>query len=433
MKIIKSWEDGFDEALNRIVNRGRIGRADVEASVRNIINQVREKGDEAVIKFTKKFYNYHLSPENIKVSGEEIENAYASIDKKVLEHLKLTAERIKKFHAHQAENVGQGFSLAEDGILLGQVIRPLAIVGVYAPGGKASYPSSVLMNVIPGKVAGVKKVIMCTPASAGRLNPSVLIAADIVGVDEIFCIGGAQAIAGMAYGTETIPRVDKIVGPGNIFVAEAKRMVFGDVDIDMVAGPSEILVIADKSARADFIAADLLSQAEHDELAYPLLITDSLDLAENVIREIDNQKKTLNRSEIIDNCLKNNCICFVVKSLSEGINLANEIAPEHLELMVDSPENLIDKIENAGAIFLGKFTPEAVGDYAAGPNHVLPTGGTARFFSPLGVYDFIKRSSLISFSEKNLKEIAPVVKSIAEVEGLIAHANAVEIRIRTKT
>src|SRR3989338_5813547 len=362
MKIIKSWEDGFDEALNRIVNRGRIGRADVEASVRNIINQVREKGDEAVIKFTKKFDNYHLSPENIKVSSEEIENAYASIDRKILDHLKLTAERIKKFHEHQVE---KSWSYKEEGILLGQVIRPLAIAGVYAPGGKASYPSSVLMNVIPAKVAGVKKVIMCTPASAGRLNPYVLVAADIVGVDEIFCIGGAQAIAAMAYGTETIPKVDKIVGPGNIFVAEAKRMVFGDVDIDI--------------------------------------------------------------------CLKNNCICFIVKSLSDGINLSNKIAPEHLELMVDSPENLIDKIENAGAIFLGKWTPEAVGDYVAGPNHVLPTGGTARFFSPLGVYAFIKRSSLISFSEKNLKDIAPVVKNIAEVEGLTAHAKAVEIRIRTKT
>ncbi len=426
MKIVKTWEDGFDEALNRIVNRGRIGRTDVEDSVRNIINQIKEKGDEAVIKFTKKFDNYHLSYENIKVSGEEIENAYASIDKKILEHLRLAAGRIRKFHERQIE---KSWSYEEDGVLLGQVIRPLAIAGVYAPGGKASYPSSVLMNVIPAKVAGVKKVIMCTPASAGRLNPYVLVAADIVDVDEIFCIGGAQAIAAMAYGTETIPKVDKIVGPGNIFVAEAKRMVFGDVDIDMVAGPSEILVIADKSARADFIAADLLSQAEHDERAYPLLITDSLDLAENVVREIDNQKKSLGRSEIIDNCLKNNCICFIVKSLSDGINLSNKIAPEHLELMVDSPENLIDKIENAGAIFLGKFTPEVVGDYVAGPNHVLPTGGTARFFSPLGVYDFIKRSSLISFSENNLKDIAPVVKSIAEVEGLIAHAKAVDKRL----
>ena len=427
MKIIKSWENGFDEALNRIVNRGRIGRADVEASVRNIINQVREKGDEAVIKFTKKFDNYHLSPENIKVSGEEIENAYASIDKKILEHLKLTAERIKKFHEHQVE---KSWSYNEDGVLLGQIIRPLAIVGVYAPGGKASYPSSVLMNVIPAKVAGVKKVIMCTPASAGRLNPSVLIAADIVGVDEIFCIGGAQAIAGMAYGTETIPRVDKIVGPGNIFVAEAKRMVFGDVDIDMVAGPSEILVIADKSARADFIAADLLSQAEHDELAYPLFITDSLDLATDVVKELDIQKKSLSRSEIIDNCLKNNCICFVVKDIDEGIELSNKIAPEHLELMMEDPDKMIDKVQNAGAIFLGKFTPEAIGDYAAGPNHVLPTGGTARFFSPLGVYDFVKRSSLISFNEKSLKDIAPTVKGIAEAEGLTAHAKAIEIRLK---
>ena len=427
MKIVKTWEDGFDEALNRIVTRGIAVRPDVEASVRNIINKVKEKGDEAVIKFTKKFDNYHLSPENIKVSGEEIENAYASIDKKILEHLKLTAERIKKFHEHQVE---KSWSYNEDGVLLGQIIRPLAIVGVYAPGGKASYPSSVLMNVIPAKVAGVKKVIMCTPASAGRLNPSVLIAADIVGVDEIFCIGGAQAIAGMAYGTETIPRVDKIVGPGNIFVAEAKRMVFGDVDIDMVAGPSEILVIADKSARADFIAADLLSQAEHDELAYPLFITDSLDLATDVVKELDIQKKSLSRSEIIDNCLKNNCICFVVKDIDEGIELSNKIAPEHLELMMEDPDKMIDKVQNAGAIFLGKFTPEAIGDYAAGPNHVLPTGGTARFFSPLGVYDFVKRSSLISFNEKSLKDIAPTVKGIAEAEGLTAHAKAIEIRLK---
>ena len=427
MKIVKTWEDGFDEALNRIVTRGIAVRPDVEASVRNIINKVKEKGDEAVIKFTKKFDNYHLSPENIKVSGEEIENAYASIDKKILEHLKLTAERIKKFHEHQVE---KSWSYNEDGVLLGQIIRPLAIVGVYAPGGKASYPSSVLMNVIPAKVAGVKKVIMCTPASAGRLNPSVLIAADIVGVDEIFCIGGAQAIAGMAYGTETIPRVDKIVGPGNIFVAEAKRMMFGDVDIDMVAGPSEILVIADKSARADFIAADLLSQAEHDELAYPLFITDSLDLATDVVKELDIQKKSLSRSEIIDNCLKNNCICFVVKDIDEGIELSNKIAPEHLELMIEDPDKMIDKVQNAGAIFLGKFTPEAIGDYAAGPNHVLPTGGTARFFSPLGVYDFVKRSSLISFNEKSLKDIAPTVKGIAEAEGLTAHAKAIEIRLK---
>jgi len=427
MKIVKTWEDGFDEALNRIVTRGIAVRPDVEASVRNIINKVKEKGDEAVIKFTKKFDNYHLSPENIKVSGEEIENAYASIDKKILEHLRFTAERIKKFHEHQVE---KSWSYNEDGVLLGQIIRPLAIVGVYAPGGKASYPSSVLMNVIPAKVAGVKKVIMCTPASAGRLNPSVLIAADIVGVDEIFCIGGAQAIAGMAYGTETIPRVDKIVGPGNIFVAEAKRMVFGDVDIDMVAGPSEILVIADKSARADFIAADLLSQAEHDELAYPLFITDSLDLATDVVKELDIQKKSLSRSEIIDNCLKNNCICFVVKDIDEGIELSNKIAPEHLELMIEDPDKMIDKVQNAGAIFLGKFTPEAIGDYAAGPNHVLPTGGTARFFSPLGVYDFVKRSSLISFNEKSLKDIAPTVKGIAEAEGLTAHAKAIEIRLK---
>jgi histidinol dehydrogenase len=427
MKIVKIWEDEFDDAVRRIMNRGMIMRADVETSVRNIINHVREKGDAAVIKFTKKFDNYRLSQENIRVSGEEIENAYAGIDKKRLGDLKFAAERIRKFHGHQIE---KSWNYEEDGIILGQIVKPLEIVGAYAPGGKASYPSSVLMNVIPAKVAGVKKVILCTPSSQGRLNPFILVAADIAGVDEVFCIGGAQAIAAMAYGTETIPCVDKIVGPGNIYVAEAKRMVFGDVDIDMVAGPSEILIIADKNARADFIACDLLSQAEHDESAYPLLITDSLDLAEDVKRELEVQKKSLNRSEIINNCLQRNCIGFIVKNIEDGIELANRIAPEHLELMIKNPDTVLDKVKNAGAVFLGSYTPEAVGDYAAGPNHVLPTGGTARFFSPLGVYDFIKRSSLVSFSQKGLRGIAQVVKEIADIEGLTAHANAVDIRIR---
>lgn len=427
MKILKMGDDGFKEGVDRIVNRGSVQRADVETSVRNIIKQVKEKGDEAVIKFTKKFDNYYLSPENIRVSKEEIENAYASVGKKELGSLKIAAERIRKFHLHQIE---KSWNYEEDGVLLGQIIKPLSIVGVYTPGGKASYPSSVLMNVIPAKVAGVEKVIMCTPPSGGRLNPYVLVAADIGGVDEIFSVGGAQAIAAMAYGTETIPRVDKIVGPGNVYVAEAKRMVFGDVDIDMVAGPSEILIVADKNARADFIAADLLSQAEHDESAYPMLITDSLDLAAKVVLELDNIKKSLDRSEIIDKCLQKNCFCFVVRDIEEGIDIANRIAPEHLELMVENPGALIEKVKNAGAIFLGNYTPEAVGDYAAGPNHVLPTGGTARFSSPLGVYDFIKRSSLISFPEKNFRDIAPIVKDIAEVEGLTAHAKAVDIRVK---
>jgi len=427
MKILKTGDDGFKEVLDRIVNRGSVQRADVEASVRNIIEQVKEKGDEAVVKFTKKFDNYYLSPENIRVSKEEIENAYASLNKKELGSLKIAAERIRKFHLHQIE---KSWNYEEDGVLLGQIIKPLSIVGVYTPGGKASYPSSVLMNVIPAKVAGVEKVIMCTPPSGGRLNPYVLIAADIGGVDEIFSVGGAQAIAAMAYGTETIPRVDKIVGPGNVYVAEAKRMVFGDVDIDMVAGPSEILIVADKNARADFIAADLLSQAEHDESAYPLMITDSPELAVKVTEELEAQKKSLDRSEIIDKCLQKNCFCFVVRDIEEGIGIANRIAPEHLELMVENPGTLLEKVKNAGAIFLGNYTPEAVGDYAAGPNHVLPTGGTARFSSPLGVYDFIKRSSLISFPEKNFRDIAPIVKDIADVEGLTAHAKAVEIRLK---
>ncbi|OGV96160.1 MAG: histidinol dehydrogenase [Nitrospinae bacterium RIFCSPHIGHO2_02_39_11] len=426
MKILKTGDDGFKEVLDRIVNRGSVQRADVEASVRNIIEQVKEKGDEAVVKFTKKFDNYYLSPENIRVSKEEIENAYTSVGKKELGSLKIAAERIRKFHLHQIE---KSWNYEEDGVLLGQIIKPLSIVGVYTPGGKASYPSSVLMNVIPAKVAGVEKVIMCTPPSGGRLNPYVLIAADIGGVDEIFSVGGAQAIAAMAYGTETIPRVDKIVGPGNVYVAEAKRMVFGDVDIDMVAGPSEILIVADKNARADFIAADLLSQAEHDESAYPLMITDSPELAVKVTEELEAQKKSLDRSEIIDKCLQKNCFCFVVRDIEEGIGIANRIAPEHLELMVENPGTLLEKVKNAGAIFLGNYTPEAVGDYAAGPNHVLPTGGTARFSSPLGVYDFIKRSSLISFPEKNFRDIAPIVKDIADVEGLTAHAKAVEIRM----
>src|SRR3990172_6899278 len=426
MKILKTGDDGFKEVLDRIVNRGSVQRADVEASVRNIIEQVKEKGDEAVVKFTKKFDNYYLSPENIRVSKEEIENAYTSVGKKELGSLKIAAERIRKFHLHQIE---KSWNYEEDGVLLGQIIKPLSIVGVYTPGGKASYPSSVLMNVIPAKVAGVEKVIMCTPPSGGRLNPYVLVAADIGGVDEIFSVGGAQAIAAMAYGTETIPRVDKIVGPGNVYVAEAKRMVFGDVDIDMVAGPSEILIVNDGSGEPSWVAADLLSQAEHDELASGILLTTSRKMAEAVAQEVSIQIKHLKRQAIARGSIDRYGAIIITKDLNDAADISNQIAPEHLELFVRKPFKFLQKIKNAGAIFLGFHTPEALGDYMAGPNHTLPTGGTARFSSPLGVEDFIKRSSVLAFSTQGLKKLGRNVARFAEIEGLEAHGKSVLVRI----
>ncbi|MBI5183824.1 MAG: histidinol dehydrogenase [Nitrospinae bacterium] len=428
-KIIRSWEDGYKEAVKGLVLRGTrcsTDIRDIENIVREIIENVHKGGDEALIEYTKRFDGVDLTPSEIKVKKEEIDEAYRRGDKEGIISIKAAIKRIERFHTKQIE---RSWDYQEgDGVILGQIISPITQVGVYIPGGKASYPSSVLMNVIPAKIAGVKKIVMCTPSSHEDINPYVLISADISGVDEIFKVGGAQAIAAMAYGTGTIPKVDKIVGPGNIYVAIAKRLVFGDVGIDMIAGPTEILIIADETGRADYITADLLSQAEHDEMAVPILVTTSEELAEDVERRLSIQGDELSRSVIIEKSLERNGFIFIVKDMDEAIELSNQIGPEHLELAVDDPLKMLDGIENAGAIFLGHYTPEAVGDYMAGPSHVLPTGRNSRFSSPLGVYDFIKRSSLISYTERGLRKIADPLLDIARLEGLDAHARAVMIR-----
>ena len=426
MKIIKYSDSDFRNTLRKVVDRADVDLVVHDATVREILKQIKERGDAALLDFTSRFDQYDLSVEEIRVTPSEVAEAHNNVSDEGMEALKRAAENIIEFHEHQKQ---ESWEYEKNGVLLGQNIRPLETVGIYVPGGKASYPSSVLMNAIPAKVAGVKKVVMCSPASKGQCSPDVLVAAEIAGVDSIFKVGGAQAIGAMAYGTNTIPKVDKIVGPGNIFVALAKRMVFGMVDIDMIAGPSEIVIVADDSAHADFIAADLLSQAEHDEQAVPILVTCSEILAQDVVKELKKQTIRLNRQSIIKKSLDDYCCLFVVESLSEAIKVANDIAPEHLELAVKEPRACAEQIRNAGAIFLGHYTPEAVGDYLAGPNHVLPTSGTARFSSPLGVYDFLKRTSIMSYSPEALKKEAPFIRVLAEMEHLDAHANAVDLRI----
>ena len=426
MKIINYSDSDFRNTLRKVVDRADVDLVVHDATVREILKQIKERGDAALLDFTSRFDQYDLSVEEIRVTPSEVAEAHNNVSDEGVEALKRAAENISEFHEHQKQ---ESWEYEKNGVLLGQNIRPLETVGIYVPGGKASYPSSVLMNAIPAKVAGVKKVVMCSPASKGQCSPDVLVAAEIAGVDSIFKVGGAQAIGAMAYGTNTIPKVDKIVGPGNIFVALAKRMVFGMVDIDMIAGPSEILIVADDSAHADFIAADLLSQAEHDEQAVPILVTCSEILAQDVVKELKKQTIRLNRQSIIKKSLNDYCCLFVVESLSEAIKVANDIAPEHLELAVKEPRACAEQIRNAGAIFLGHYTPEAVGDYLAGPNHVLPTSGTARFSSSLGVYDFLKRTSIMSYSPEALKKEAPFIRILAEMEHLDAHANAVDLRI----
>lgn len=429
MKIILQTDKNFKKTLESI-SRKRLGDCDpkVEKIVKNIIKAVKEKGDEALFKYTKKYDGLNLTNRNIQISIKEVKSAYKKVPKINITALKRAASRIKNFHRRQKEESWR--YQEKNGMELGQIIKPIQTVGLYVPGGKAAYPSSVLMNAIPAKIAGVKKLILCTPTPRGAINPYVLIAADIAGADEIYRIGGAQAIAAMVFGTKSIPRADKIVGPGNIYVQTAKKLLFGSVDIDMIAGPSEIFIIADKSGNPAYIAADLLSQAEHDELAIPILATPSGQLANKVISELKAQTERSARFKTIKKSLDKNCKIFVVNDLKEAVKLANAFAPEHLELAVKEPNKLLNLIENAGAVFLGHFTPEAVGDYAAGPNHVLPTGGTARFFSPLGVYDFYKRTSLISCNRAGLKSLAGPVIKIAEMEGFLAHAEAVKIRLR---
>ena len=380
-------------------------------------------GDGAVLKYTKAFDR--LNTKRLRILPKEISKYAAMADKEVLKALKIAAKRIRAFHEKQKE---KSWSFYENGALLGQVIRPIERVGVYVPGGKASYPSTVLMNVIPAQVAGVKEIAVCVPAPGGEINANVMAAIRLLGIKEVYRIGGAQAVAAMAYGTKTVRKVDKIVGPGNIYVATAKKKVFGFVDIDMIAGPSEILIIADNSANPVFAAADLLSQAEHDELASSVLITDSKILADAVEKELQSRLDMLKRKEIALKSIENYGAIIITKDIKTAVRISNDIAPEHLEVMTKNPDSFLPIIKNAGAIFLGEWTPEALGDYAAGPNHTLPTGSTARFSSPLGVYDFIKRSSLLSFTEKGFRRLAKTVRTIADAEGLEAHGNTIRVR-----
>lgn len=426
MKIHKHTDDDFKAVTDALVNRRDLDFHAEDDTVRDIIRAVKDEGDSAVLRLTNQFDRTSFALADLTVSRQEIEAAYDEVSEREIEALRTAAENIRKFHARQVQD---SWEYEEDGVLLGQMVTPLQTVGIYVPGGKASYPSSVLMNAIPARVAGVEKIVMCSPAPDGMTSPHVLVAADLVGVDAIFKVGGAQAVAAMALGTGLIPQVDKIVGPGNIYVALAKRLVFGMVDIDMIAGPSEILVIADDTARPDFIAADLLSQAEHDEQAVPILITPSESLARKVRDELDKQKQLLRRKTIIEGSLKNKCRLLVTRNLADAVELANRVAPEHLELAVDDPSAWVKKIRNAGAVFMGHYTPEAIGDYLAGPNHVLPTSGTARFSSPLGVYDFVKRTNLIRYTRDALADSAERCAALAEMESLDAHANAVRIRV----
>lgn len=427
LRIIDFESGEFREFLKTLSIRASGGGPEVETSVRTIIDEVAREGDRAVRRYTAKFDG--VSPRSLKVSRKVINKAWKSARKDVVRSLKTCADRIYSFHEHQKE---RSWFHHEGGALLGQLVRPLGRVGVYVPGGKASYPSSVLMNVIPAQVAGVEDITMCVPMPGGEINPYVLVAADMLGVNRVFAIGGAQAVAAMAYGTRTVPRVDKIVGPGNIYVATAKRMVFGSVDIDMIAGPSEILVIADDSADPSFVAADMLGQAEHDEMASAVLVTPSRDLAGRVGRELAKQMKQMARRALAESAINSYGAAVITADLREAVKVSNSIAPEHLEVMTEKPMELVPNIRNAGAVFLGHWTPEALGDYAAGPNHTLPTGGTARFFSPLGVYDFLKKSSLLSFPREEFLKLAGPVELMAGVEGLEGHAGSVRLRRRIK-
>ncbi len=426
--ILKFDDADFTAAFETILQRAEQTPEGVEETVREIIEAVRRDGDAAVFTYTSRFDHLNLTAETVQVSQDEIDQAMQAVEPEALAALELAAERIATFHRRQVQETWMTDD--EPDIRLGQMVRPLDRVGIYVPGGKAAYPSSVLMNAVPAKVAGVKEVIMTVPMPGGEVNPYVLAAAKLAGVDKIFRIGGAQAVAALAYGTASVPRVDKITGPGNIYVATAKKQVFGQVDIDMIAGPSEILIINDGSGNAAHLAADLLSQAEHDELASSILITTDTDMAQQVQTEVEAQLETLSRSSIARQSIDSYGAVIVAADLQEAIDFSNRIAPEHLELAVDDPYAILDNIRHAGAIFLGHHTPEAAGDYLAGPNHTLPTGGTARFFSPLGVEDFVKKSSLVHFTPDGLKRLGKQIIQIAELEGLTAHARSVSIRLK---
>jgi histidinol dehydrogenase len=425
IKILSSTDKAFKTALKKIAGRSGLSGGKVEAAVRTILKAVERGGDRAVMRYTKKFDRVSLKPLQFRVSPQQIKEAYYQIRKEEGDALRYAAQRIMAFHERQR---GKTWMYQDNGATLGQVVIPMDAVGLYVPGGKAAYPSSVLMCAIPAKVAGVKRVVMCTPAPKGVISPYLLVAADIAGVDEVYRLGGVQAVGAMAYGTKTIARVDKIVGPGNIFVATAKRLLYGTVALDMVAGPSELLVIADEQANPAHVAADLLCEAEHDEEAQVWLVTVSERLARDVMRHLQDQVKRLKRGPIVSKSLARHAAALVVGSMDEAIEVANEIAPEHLTLSVDRPFDYLEKVRHAGALFLGRYTPPAVADYVAGPNHVLPTGGTARFFSPLSLDDYVKKSNIISYSKDELTRVKDHLGRIANMEGLDAHAKSLESR-----
>ncbi len=427
MRIIKLTEDTKQNLMNDLLKRSPNNYSQYEATVNEIIENVKANKNKAIFEYTLKFDKFELTEENIKVTRAEIDEAYSLMDAKLVEVIRKAASNIKDFHVKQLRN--SWFDAKEDGTILGMKITPIEKAGVYVPGGKAAYPSSVLMNVIPAKVAGVKEIIMTTPPGKdGKVNPGTLVAADIAGVDTIYKVGGAQAIAAMAFGTESIPKVDKITGPGNIFVALAKKAVYGYVSIDSIAGPSEVLVLADETANPRYVAADLLSQAEHDELASAILITTSKELAEQVSVEVDKFVAALPRQEIMQKSLDNYGYILLAENMEQAIETTNEIASEHLEILTKNPFDVMTKIRNAGAIFLGEYSSEPLGDYFAGPNHILPTNGTAKFFSPVNVDDFIKKSSIISYSREALEKLHKDIELFAESEGLTAHANSIKVR-----
>ena len=427
MRTVRLTKESTKDILENLLKRSPNNYGKFEAAVADILANVKEKGDEALFSYTKEFDKVEVTPETIRVTEAEIEEAYKAVDASLLEVIRKALVNIRSYHEKQRQN--SWFTSTENGTMLGQKVTPLNRVGVYVPGGKAVYPSSVLMNIVPAKVAGVPHIVMTTPPGKdGKVNPSTLVAAKEAGADEIYKVGGAQAVGALAYGTASIPRVDKIVGPGNIFVALAKKAVYGHVSIDSIAGPSEILVLADETANAHYVAADLLSQAEHDEMASAILITTSTELAQNVEKEIEGYLKVLSRKEIIEKSLENFGYILIAEDMDEAIEAANEIASEHMEIVTKNAFEVMMKVRNAGAIFIGEYSSEPLGDYFAGPNHVLPTNGTAKFFSALSVDDFIKKSSIVYYSRSALQKIHKDIIRFASSEQLTAHANSIAVR-----
>ncbi|TLY36591.1 MAG: histidinol dehydrogenase [Nitrospirae bacterium] len=429
MRVIAASDRAFKAAVKKVVSRTNFHGGKIESAVRTILKSVERGGDTAVSRYTKKFDKVRIKPGEFRISPEQVREAYYKIRKEDGDALRYAAHRIMAFHEREKPRARTW--MYQDGtITLGQAILPLDSVGLYVPGGKAVYPSSVLMSAIPAKVAGVKRVVMCTPATKGELSPYLLVAADIAGVDEVYRIGGVQAIGAMTYGTKSIPRVDKIIGPGNIYVATAKRLMYGLVDIDMIAGPSELLVLADAHANPSHVAADLLCEAEHDENASVWLVTTSAPLAKEAVRRVQEQLKFLGRKKVAARSIQRNAMAFVVPTVDDGIALANEIAPEHLSLSVENPFEYIEKVRHAGALFIGRYTAPAVADYVAGPNHILPTGGTARFHSALSLDAYVRKSNIVSYTKDDLFKAKDHILRLAQMEGFDAHAQSVEVRLK---